>query len=161
MWELSSGKPPFSDHCHDLGLALSIIDGLRPEIVEGTPKFYSKIMEQCWNADPENRIQPSLLPKIFEEMLDLCFIDNTKINIMQVPILPVISTMGKEKEVESGKLDFSESENSILAFTEIFEEMLDSEIKIMQASTLPEISKQSAMEKEEEIEHSKLDCNLR
>ena len=71
-------------------------------------------MEQCWSANPENRIQPSLLPKIFKEMLDLCKIIDDKIVILKP------STMEKRKKVETGKLGFSKSENSIFAFTEIF-----------------------------------------
>ncbi len=92
MWELTSGKPPFSEYNHDINLALSIIlDNKRPEIIEGTPEFYSKVMKQCWSANPENRIQSSLLPKIFEEMLDLCkLMDNSKINVMQTPSFPVV-----------------------------------------------------------------------
>ena len=52
MWELTSGKPPFSDYRHDLGLALSVIDGLRPEIIEGTSNFYANdydlIQDLCY-----------------------------------------------------------------------------------------------------------------
>ncbi|PKC73126.1 kinase-like protein, partial [Rhizophagus irregularis] len=73
MWELASKKPPFSNsYNHDIGLALAILDGLRPEIVEGTPDFYADFMRQCWNSNPLERPDASLLPKLFEEMLELC-----------------------------------------------------------------------------------------
>ena len=42
---------------------------------------------------------------------------------MQTPVLPAIlkpSTMEKGKKVETGKLGFSKSENSIFTFNEIF-----------------------------------------
>src|SRR5207302_10007176 len=52
MWEISSGQPPFSNYKHDLDLAMSIIDGIRPKVVPGTPLEYKSLMEQCWDADP-------------------------------------------------------------------------------------------------------------
>ncbi|GBB84323.1 hypothetical protein RclHR1_10940003 [Rhizophagus clarus] len=72
MWELTSKKPPFSDWVHDVELALAILDGMRPKIVEGTPEFYADIMKQCWNTDPLQRPDASFLPKIFEGMMELC-----------------------------------------------------------------------------------------
>ncbi|CAB4435990.1 unnamed protein product [Rhizophagus irregularis] len=72
MWELTSKKPPFSDWFHDVELALAILDGMRPDIVEGTPEFYVDIMKQCWDPDPSQRPDATLLPKIFEEMMESC-----------------------------------------------------------------------------------------
>ncbi|CAB4394730.1 unnamed protein product [Rhizophagus irregularis] len=72
MWELTSKKPPFSDWFHDVELALAILDGMRPDIVEGTPEFYVDIMKQCWDPDPSQRPDATLLPKIFEEMTESC-----------------------------------------------------------------------------------------
>ncbi|CAB4436000.1 unnamed protein product [Rhizophagus irregularis] len=75
MWELTSDEAPFSNNHHDAGLALEVLDELkplRPEIVKGTPEFYASIMEQCWSSDPLKRPDASLLPKLFEEMIDLC-----------------------------------------------------------------------------------------
>ncbi|CAB4394741.1 unnamed protein product [Rhizophagus irregularis] len=60
---------------YSLSLALEVLDELkplRPEIVKGTPEFYANIMEQCWSSDPLKRPDASLLPKLFEEMIDLC-----------------------------------------------------------------------------------------
>src|ERR1044072_2798689 len=88
MWELTSKEPPFSDyHRHDKELVLDVvIHGRRPKIVEGTPEFYAKIMQQCWNSDPSQRPDASLLPKMFEEMMELCKViddktDSSKINV--------------------------------------------------------------------------------
>lgn len=55
MWELSSGKPPFSDRPHDHSLALEICHGFRETIVPGTPLFYEQLMVRCWDADPSKR----------------------------------------------------------------------------------------------------------
>src|SRR5437764_1461064 len=35
-------------------------------------------MQQCWNSDPSQRPDASLLPKIFEEMMGLCKAINNK-----------------------------------------------------------------------------------
>ena len=55
MWELSSGKPPFSDRPHDHSLALEICHGFRESIVPNTPLFYELLMKKCWDADPLKR----------------------------------------------------------------------------------------------------------
>src|SRR5688572_30462047 len=55
MWEISSGQPPFADFNHDYDLAVKIINGMRPEIVPGTPLEYEKLMRQCWDAEPSER----------------------------------------------------------------------------------------------------------
>ena len=38
MWEVSSHQSPFSGHNHDLLLMLEICNGLRPTVVDATPK---------------------------------------------------------------------------------------------------------------------------
>ncbi|EXX71792.1 uncharacterized protein OCT59_022317 [Rhizophagus irregularis] len=72
MWELISDEPPFSNRQHDAGFALAVLDGLRPEDIKGTPDFYSNLMKQCWNFEPLKRPDASHLPKLFEEMMELC-----------------------------------------------------------------------------------------
>ncbi|RGB38916.1 kinase-like domain-containing protein [Rhizophagus diaphanus] len=72
MWELISDEPPFSNRQHDAGLALAVLDGLRPEDIKGTPDFYSNLMKQCWNFEPLKRPDASHLPKLFEEMMEQC-----------------------------------------------------------------------------------------
>ncbi|RGB39990.1 hypothetical protein C1646_753786 [Rhizophagus diaphanus] len=42
--------PPFTNHEHDYNLAVNIIDGIRPEIVPGTPLEYKNAMEKYWDA---------------------------------------------------------------------------------------------------------------
>ncbi|CAI2201406.1 12111_t:CDS:1, partial [Funneliformis geosporum] len=43
FWELSSGKKPFADNDYDIHMILEISRGLREDVVEGTPKEYSKL----------------------------------------------------------------------------------------------------------------------
>ncbi len=65
MWELTTGCKPFANVEHDHRLIYNIIDGLRPEITEDTPKFYANLMKMCWDPDPKKR--PSAR-KIFDEL---------------------------------------------------------------------------------------------
>jgi serine/threonine protein kinase len=55
MWEISSGQPPFVNYEKDYYLAMSIVNGMRPKVISGTPLKYKKLMEQCWDADPTKR----------------------------------------------------------------------------------------------------------
>ncbi|POG73000.1 kinase-like domain-containing protein [Rhizophagus irregularis DAOM 181602=DAOM 197198] len=55
MWEISSEQPPFINYEHDYGMAMNIINGIRPRIVPGIPVEYKELMEQCWDADPSKR----------------------------------------------------------------------------------------------------------
>ncbi|CAI2167953.1 16925_t:CDS:2 [Funneliformis geosporum] len=43
MWEISSGQPPFAYANHDYDLAINLIKGMRPQIVQGTPTEYKNL----------------------------------------------------------------------------------------------------------------------
>ncbi|GBC00845.1 hypothetical protein RclHR1_39950001, partial [Rhizophagus clarus] len=55
LWELSSGKRPFSDREYNADLEKEIAKGLRESIVEGTLKEYSNIYTKSWSGNPELR----------------------------------------------------------------------------------------------------------
>ncbi|RGB40790.1 kinase-like domain-containing protein [Rhizophagus diaphanus] len=55
LWELTSCRTPFSDMTRDIALELEIIKGKRPNIVEGTPPAFAKLMQDCWHEDPNLR----------------------------------------------------------------------------------------------------------
>ena len=55
MWEISSGQPPFINYENDYELAMKIINGMKPKIIQGTPLEYEELMKQCWNADSTKR----------------------------------------------------------------------------------------------------------
>ena len=55
MWELMTGRKPFWDHKDDRELMINLHDGLRPPIVTNAPKDYVKLMQECWNSDPDRR----------------------------------------------------------------------------------------------------------
>src|SRR3954452_4028586 len=72
MWEISSGQPPFVNYEHDYDLAMSIINGIRPKVVLGTPLEYKSLMEQCWDADPLKRPDAETLGIKIRDMNTLC-----------------------------------------------------------------------------------------
>jgi hypothetical protein len=43
MWQISSGRQPFHNDSYDASLILSILNGGREEIVDGTPVNYSNL----------------------------------------------------------------------------------------------------------------------
>lgn len=55
LWELTSCRMPFSNERQDIHLIYDIIEGRRPEIVEGTPPDFAKLIQDCWNSDPNLR----------------------------------------------------------------------------------------------------------
>ncbi|RGB24793.1 kinase-like domain-containing protein [Rhizophagus diaphanus] len=55
LWEVLSEQPPFLNHNNDQDLALNIVNGTRPKILPGTPEIFKKLMEECWDANPEKR----------------------------------------------------------------------------------------------------------
>ncbi|CAI2176440.1 11995_t:CDS:2 [Funneliformis geosporum] len=55
MWECTTGIKPFTNVEHDHKLIFNIIDGVRPEITEDTPKDFANLMKKCWDSDPSER----------------------------------------------------------------------------------------------------------
>lgn len=55
MWELTTGQRPFDGYEFDIGLALRICNGLRPEFDEYVPECYVELASQCMDSDPEKR----------------------------------------------------------------------------------------------------------
>jgi serine/threonine protein kinase len=66
MTELTTGKPPYGTVPHNDNLALAICNGLRPRVAKGTPKRYIDLVNQCLDADPQERPTSIELYKIFE-----------------------------------------------------------------------------------------------
>ncbi|UZO03468.1 uncharacterized protein OCT59_023875 [Rhizophagus irregularis] len=65
LWEISSGQPPFHDIPYDVGLALSILQGLRETPIPNTSIDYIKIYTDCWNIEPDNR---STINQVVDEL---------------------------------------------------------------------------------------------
>ncbi|GBB84910.1 hypothetical protein RclHR1_01150014 [Rhizophagus clarus] len=54
LWEISSGRPPFSDCSRNL-LSHYIEKGNREEPFEGTPPKYQELYQKCWDGESESR----------------------------------------------------------------------------------------------------------
>ncbi|PKY44181.1 kinase-like protein, partial [Rhizophagus irregularis] len=69
MWELSSGRPPFSDkNISDSLLKTDLIGGRREEPVPDTPYEYLKLYKSCWDLEPNKR--PSI-SQVFSKLVKL------------------------------------------------------------------------------------------
>ena len=75
MVEISTRKSPYGNVPHDEKLALAICNGLRPRVAKGTPKCYIDLVNQCLDANPQNRPSAEELFNIICNWLDSLRID--------------------------------------------------------------------------------------
>jgi serine/threonine protein kinase len=54
-YELITGTPPYHEISCDNYLALSICQGLRPVIPSNVPPLLTRLMTECWDAQPDKR----------------------------------------------------------------------------------------------------------
>ncbi|GES93439.1 kinase-like domain-containing protein [Rhizophagus clarus] len=73
LWEVSSGRPPFHGTPYDVGLAISILQGLRETPVPETSENYIKIYTDCWNIEPDNR---PTINQVFNELKAIIIKEN-------------------------------------------------------------------------------------
>ncbi|CAB4417956.1 unnamed protein product [Rhizophagus irregularis] len=55
LWQISSGYRPFHEVGYGPSLMLSILNGQREKIIDGTPVKYSKLYTECWKYEPNER----------------------------------------------------------------------------------------------------------
>src|ERR1044071_6099146 len=55
MWELITGRIPFWNRSNDIELIIKICKNFRPPIINDAPKGYTKLMQECWDSDPNKR----------------------------------------------------------------------------------------------------------
>ncbi|RHZ79159.1 hypothetical protein Glove_151g109 [Diversispora epigaea] len=79
MLEVFTGYPPFYNIRHDLGLIISISNGLRPEIKCEVPQLLKDLMEECWNINPCNRPTSEELKTQLSKYLDYNEEDNDEL----------------------------------------------------------------------------------
>src|ERR1043165_2187143 len=54
LWEISSGKPPFSGY-GEFAIAMEISSDKRETPIEGTPPDYVQLYQRCWDSNPSSR----------------------------------------------------------------------------------------------------------
>ncbi len=79
MWEFMTGRRPFWNRIHDTELIIEICDGLRPPIVTNAPDGYIKLMQECWNSDPNERPTAADIGKKLNDMNYVELKNHTKI----------------------------------------------------------------------------------
>ncbi|RIB22787.1 kinase-like domain-containing protein [Gigaspora rosea] len=75
MWMFTSGSLPFHNREYDLGLQFEIFNGIRPQIIDGTPPCFINLMKKCWDPKPENRPDSS---EIYNEVCSWYYLKNYK-----------------------------------------------------------------------------------
>ncbi|GBB93866.1 hypothetical protein RclHR1_22400002 [Rhizophagus clarus] len=77
LWEISSGRPPFLDYSQEerylLGFHISY-NNLREKPIDGIPKEYQQLYQECWNDGPSSR--PNI-EKIYETLSQLNIEDSS------------------------------------------------------------------------------------
>jgi hypothetical protein len=87
MWEVMTGRRPFWDRSHDTFLIIEIVDGLRPPIVTNAPEGYIKLMEECWQSDPNERPMATDIRGKIREMCNNEHYNKSKFNNNQTKII--------------------------------------------------------------------------
>lgn len=78
LWEIASRKPPFKD-LNGLQVSQEVVkNNLRPALSQRFPDPFAKLMQRCWDKDPESR--PSFEKIIIELESFLKFIEKSAIN---------------------------------------------------------------------------------
>ncbi|RIA90086.1 kinase-like domain-containing protein [Glomus cerebriforme] len=85
MNTLATGQRPWHNRAHDISLAKDICDGKRLEITEDTPKFYTELMQQCWDNEPKNRPTASHLKERLSKWIWLICIDLYSVSERKIP----------------------------------------------------------------------------
>jgi hypothetical protein len=69
LWELSSGRPPFSNYVNSLvQIENELLDGLREDQIENTPLKYVQLYQMCWQDDPKVRPTINEVHKILSQL---------------------------------------------------------------------------------------------
>ncbi|RIB26938.1 kinase-like domain-containing protein, partial [Gigaspora rosea] len=70
LWEISSGRPPFTTIAKSYQLRWDILDGSRENPVKGTPPRYIELYQRCWDENPDNRPETKEILDTLKEILD-------------------------------------------------------------------------------------------
>jgi hypothetical protein len=72
LWEISSGRPPFSNHSQDIRDTLAFhisYNGVRENPIEGTPSKYQELYQKCWDDKPESRPEIEVVQETLSQLI--------------------------------------------------------------------------------------------
>jgi Leucine-rich repeat (LRR) protein len=84
-YEILSGSPPYHDRDYDTSLALTICQGLRPNLQEViAPQLLKDLIISCWDAEPEQRLGASELLDAFHSWTKFTWIVMNNISTFSI-----------------------------------------------------------------------------
>ncbi|RIA83962.1 kinase-like domain-containing protein [Glomus cerebriforme] len=98
MWQISSGRQPFSGDNYDVCLVIAIVSGRREEIIDGTPIEYRNLYTECWKYEPneqDNSLEGyEITSKLSKGTVDLNneLMSNNELNISNISNLRLHQT---------------------------------------------------------------------
>ncbi|GBC09075.1 hypothetical protein RclHR1_00860013 [Rhizophagus clarus] len=104
MWQVSTGIPPFCNKSHNNKLAIDICNGARPKILPKTPKYFSTLMERCWDADP--LLRPSV-----QEITAMLF--RWHFHLEQNRSIDIINAFNKDYDMVNASIEIKFHPNAI------------------------------------------------
>ncbi|KAI8360020.1 hypothetical protein B0O80DRAFT_192960 [Mortierella sp. GBAus27b] len=69
FWHISSGRIPFASRLREPMLLRELMDGLREEIVPGTPKGFRDLIAKCWDVKPARRLKIDVVIAILQTLM--------------------------------------------------------------------------------------------
>ncbi|KAF9182164.1 hypothetical protein BGZ50_005097 [Haplosporangium sp. Z 11] len=69
FWHISSGRIPFARRLREPMLLRELMDGLREEIVPGTPTEYRDMLVKCWDKKPSKRLKIDVVIAILQTLM--------------------------------------------------------------------------------------------
>ncbi|CAB4417904.1 unnamed protein product [Rhizophagus irregularis] len=94
LWQISSGYKPFREVDYGVILMLSILNGKREEIIDGTPVEYSTLYTECWKHEPNER--PNM-QDVFSALTSIvtCELNNADDQLEEYEIISITSESSK------------------------------------------------------------------
>ena len=69
FWHISSGRIPFASRLRDPRLLKELMDGLREEIVPGTPREFRDLIVKCWDKESSKRLEIDVVIAILQTLM--------------------------------------------------------------------------------------------
>ncbi|GES80282.1 hypothetical protein GLOIN_2v1871094 [Rhizophagus clarus] len=109
LWELSSGRPPFSEYMQmEFGLtqiANKLLNGEREEPVANTPLEYLQLYQKCWNDDPNMRPEINEVYDILSQLIDGKSLSDQSLSLRTAKITQEIFNSSPQQTVRRFKLN--------------------------------------------------------